>query len=439
MGRVARGGLDVGFLLQVDQPQLLDPQDAVLEESQAEDVAFAQQHLPPDDFILGEEVAPELHAPEEADIPLEDLVGDVDDLVLGIEVLDRHDIGVKIAEIAEQLAQGLDAFFPDLGAVGRALDELDLAENALGGESFVALDFDVADPVKIPGVDREGNAHHLLRLGPGEQGLLLDLLNLGFADGGFHVAVFLVGLLDRSDVVVQLVLLVDVLALDPGEERMGHVLLDGVAQNALLQLGLADEQDLTDADLGPLVDLEGDIHLVLALLFGDDLDDGGPQALLGQKVLDGLLDLLQLERAVIAVGQEILVLLLQLVGDIVFLDLAARLVGDRLDQRSLLDRDLDDPAAGRLGILDFDVGEEARRPKHPEILLQQVFAEIIPLPRGEIIHDRFLGDPFVAGDVDPLDQLLAKGGQGQKHAKEDEPKLLHDLFLITQRPGFAKT
>ena len=88
-------------------------------------------HLPADDLVLGVVVAPELEPVEEGDLAFVDVEGDVDDLVLGVEALDRGDLGVEVADVAVGLPHLLDGLFPDLGAVDLALLELDQAPQVL--------------------------------------------------------------------------------------------------------------------------------------------------------------------------------------------------------------------------------------------------------------------------------------------------------------------
>ena len=72
------------------------------------------------------------------------------------------------------------------------------------------------------------------------------------------------------------------------------VLLHRLPEDALGELGLADEFDFADPDLGTLVDLEEDVDFVLAFFGRLDLDFGRVEAFFGQQVFDGLLDLLDL-------------------------------------------------------------------------------------------------------------------------------------------------
>ncbi len=211
---------------------------------------------------------------------------------------------------------------------------------------------------------------------------------------------------------------------------MRLVLLQRAAQDARGELDFAGELDRADPDLGALVDLKGDIDLVLAGLGGGHFDCGRSQPLFSQQLLDGLADALQLVGTVVAVSQEVFVLLLELVGDVVFLDLAPRLVGDRLDQRGLLDGDGDDPAAGPGRLADLDVREEPRRPENAEVLLEDFLAVIIALFRGQVVTDGVLGDPVVADDIDAVDQLLGGGDKRYEGQQGDQKELSHDPILI---------
>src|SRR4030042_403271 len=69
--------LDVGVLLEVDQAELLDPEDAVLEQAEAEAVALPDDHLPADDLVLGVVVAAGFEPVEVGALPLDDVEGDV--------------------------------------------------------------------------------------------------------------------------------------------------------------------------------------------------------------------------------------------------------------------------------------------------------------------------------------------------------------------------
>ena len=120
----------------------------------------------------------------------------------------------------------------------------------------------------------------------------------------------------------------------------------GEKQLAGRDLGVALEDDLADSELGAFVDADLDVHLVLPLADDLGVDLRGQQALFGEQVGDGVLDALDLVGAVIGIGQDGLVLLLQLVDDVLFLDLLPRLVGHGPDDGILFDRDLEDHPPG---------------------------------------------------------------------------------------------
>ncbi len=217
---------------------------------------------------------------------------------------------------------------------------------------------------------------------------------------------------------------------------MRPVVLHGLAEEALGQLGLPFEDDLADADLGALIDLEQEIDLVLALLGDFGVDLGGLQALLREEVADRPLDFLDLGGAVIGVRQDVLVLLLELVDDIVFLDLLPGLVDHALDDRILLNDDLDDLSLGPFRLLDPDVGEKPRGPEDPEIPLEEVLVEIVPFPCRKVILDGLLGHPVIPQDLDLFDHFLGGEDQGGKKANSRAGiNLLHDHILIPYSPA----
>src|SRR4030066_1164315 len=127
LGGVFGIGLDVRLFLQVHQAELLDAEDAVLEQGQTEPVPFPQQHLATDDFIFGVVVSPDFQPVEIGHLALIDIVGYIDALVLGVEAFDGHDLDVEIADVAVGFPDVLDGLLPELGAVDLALLELDQA------------------------------------------------------------------------------------------------------------------------------------------------------------------------------------------------------------------------------------------------------------------------------------------------------------------------
>jgi hypothetical protein len=156
------------------------------------------------------------------------------------------------------------------------------------------------------------------------------------------------------------------------------------------------------------------------------------QAFLGKHAFDRLFDLLQLGWIEIRIRQDVFVLFLKLVDDILFLDLGPRLEGDGLDDGVFFEIYLYDLALVPFLLLDPDIGEKAGGPEDFEVLFQEIFVEIIPLPGRQIIHDRFPGDALVADDVDPFDHFLTEGQQGSEEKEQPENPFFHNLILIPQ-------
>ena len=169
-----------------------------------------------------------------------------------------------------------------------------------------------------------------------------------------------------------------------------------------------------------------------------DLDFGCMKPFFREHVFDRLLDLLNLGWIVIGVREDVFVFFLQLIGDIVFFDLISRLVRDALDPGILFKIYPDDFSLRALIFLHTDIGEKAGGPEDVKIPFQHFLVIIVPLPDGQVVHDRFPGHPVIAKDVDPLDHLLAEAEERNRHQHEPKNQLFHNFTFIAQSVLYFK-
>jgi hypothetical protein len=170
-----------------------------------------------------------------------------------------------------------------------------------------------------------------------------------------------------------------------------------------------------------------------------DVDLRGQKPLLVEEIRDRVLDALDLVGAVVGIRQDGLVLLFELVGDVLFLDLPAGLVRDGADDGVLRDDDPDDLAPRPLALLELDVREEPGRPEDLEVPAELVDVVEVPLADGQVIHDRLGRHALVADDLDLLHDVLGGQDGRQSQKSEDEEGLLHgrhlSIYIITSGDG----
>ena len=182
--------------------------------------------------------------------------------------------------------------------------------------------------------------------------------------------------------------------------------LHGAAQNAGVDVLVADEGNLADFDLGPFLHHERDAHRGRRNGANFGADGGELPAVLGQQFLDRDFGFLDFGGIVLAFHRQ---------PDFAFLEAVQHVaVGDRIQPGvfdlanggPLFDVDVDAPALGRLLALEADVFKVAGVPQRVEVAFQGGFVVDVAGAGEDAGLDGFGGNAAVAVDLDLDYQIL---------------------------------
>ncbi len=406
-----------------EEPELVQPLDADIQEGLGERLLLHQHELAPKHLVTGAGVAEKLDLVDPVLLALLHCEGDIRQTVGLVGLESRLDVEIDIPLHPVDLLDGVHPFLDGLVVGDIAFSQADQGQELLVGEQGVALELEAVDAVLRPLVDGDGDVELLLRFAQERQKApgSFDDLHLGLAVFHVQVTVLLVQGLDVFlQVVEELVLVVLVGSLEHADQAALLAELERVLEVTVVEHRVAAETDPADADFFPLGDLEDDFHRI----GGDLLHSGGDGAqrppVEHQQVLDDVLGLLDLGGLVGGVHRQAQLFLTELVEDVRLLEGFHTLVGDRPDDGLLFDDEGDDPA--RLAVRDvhLDVLEQVGLVERLEIDEDLVLVKDVARPGHDVVEDGVLGDPVVAPDLDLLDQRAHLGQQGGSSGGEED-------------------
>ena len=393
----------------LDPLEIIQPLEAplgALHEHLVEGVAFADVELATHNVVARAGVAADLDA---LDIGARTLVHGIDDgdrAVLEVAVAARRDLREGIAHARETFGQPDDGVLDILGAVDVARMALNQRVQRIGTDAFDrALDRDVAEGIALTLFHRDGDG---VLVGLGVQ------LAIRRHDAKIGIAAIVIEAAQCLFVGPQAVFVIDVVA---EQERQDGRFLGGdhVAETAVAEGLVADEIDGGDLGAPTLVDLEHDVHAILAQIHGARRDRRVLAADAGVGLADGLDVGIHLR-----LGERRTRLELHVSGKLGVLDLLVALEQDVVDDRIFVDLDHQGPA----GLTDTHVGEQAGREQALHRLVDVRVGKLLARRDADVAADGCGVDALVATHFDAADHGgLRRGNRdelGRDHTRYDE-------------------
>src|SRR5208282_5112106 len=365
-----RAALQIHVLVLLDDlevVELIDPQNAELPEAVVEEVALVEQQLAADHLVARGGVAHKFDAADAVGLPQIELQGQVHHLGSLVHVRLRHRSEIDVAEISEEVLILLEGLAHLLGREdvslfqGKGVLEVFGLENQLGVVRVRAANDEPAHAEAVALINFDGDVGGLAVMAANSRN--------GERDTAFvHVHGFELGLFDRhGEVAVVLVQGPDaefevLFQFSLVERLVCHLKVEGANRKAIgaviahradqLAVGkglVADEGDLADLDLGPLLDQKREFHGVRS---GDarklGRDRGVLPAVFGEQLLDddfGAADLGGIEGTLHRQSELALLVAIQDVG---FGNGTVALVVDVPDDGTLFDVEDQDHGVGLL-------------------------------------------------------------------------------------------
>ena len=334
-----------------------------------------------------------------------DLQGQVDVLVLEVQILLRSDVAVEVAEVSIGLLNLSNPFLFLLEAVPVALLHLEDRLDQFRGKNLVARNGDIADPVAGALADGNGNLYHLPLL---EKGVPLDnVLKPRFTDLRLEVPLVVVGLFDVFQGLFHLLLGVAVLGEDREEERVLPLHLHGPFQFEGGDRVVSGETDLVDLDGRSLPDRQGQGDLVV-LNLDIALHIGIGVVLLGHESADLMLGPLELVGIEVRVGLKLQVLLFETLLDIA-LSNALRREDHLFKNKAFLHVKSQIQPLWIFFFGDPNIIKKPCCPEFPETLFNNCVRVFFADRYSKIKQCRFFGDPLIPFHLDLSDDGGGKG------------------------------